>query len=290
MQSSGKTLLGMLVAIVLLALPHTDASADEKDAKKTELPELLKTFRSEFVAITPGRDKFPAEFDFGPKRRIDHPQVRVKLTQDFEISKFESYQGLYEAVTGSNPSRWKGPRNSVDKVTIEGANEFCQKATKLLRDAKLIKADQVVRLPTEVEWEYCCRAGTQTDYSFGDQPKLVNDEENTASILAEYAWYSTNSPGNDPTVGTLKPNPWGLYDMHGYIWEICSDQWSDSLNDPAATPHEPFFKADDELRYAMRGGSWKETFVFQKSSTRKLISSVLTNDSVGFRCVIATER
>ncbi|MFN9720325.1 MAG: formylglycine-generating enzyme family protein [Planctomycetota bacterium] len=286
---SSAWLCQIVLAILGFAIPGSSAAADEKGAPTPELPGLLTTFRSEFVTVTPGRDQFPAEFSFGPKNRAEHPQIRIKLTSDFEVSRFETYQALYEAVTGANPSRWKGSRNSVDSVTIEGANEFCQKMTILMRDAKLIKADQVVRLPTEVEWEYCCRAGTETDYSFGDQPRKDSDDEKTASILGEYGWYLTNSPGNDPAVGTLKPNPWGLYDMHGYLWEICSDHWSESLSEPAASPHAPFSGADDERRCSMRGGSWKDGFVMLKSSSRRPITSLTTNDAVGFRCVIAPE-
>lgn len=276
--------------IILVCLCESSATmADEKENKKPDAKELLKTFRSEFVAITPGQDKFPAEFDFGPIAGGTNKAVRTTLTENFEISKFETYQVIYEAVVGSNPSRWKGTRNSVDSATIEGATDFCQKATQLMREAKLIEADQIVRLPTEAEWEYCCKAGTTTEYSFGDKARREGDTGNKASMLAEYGWHLDNSPGNDPEVGVLKPNPWGLYDMHGYIWELCADHWTDSLAEAATTPHQPHRAGDDTMTFAMRGGSWKDKFTLLRSSSRREHLTLMTDDSIGFRCVIAKE-
>ena len=98
-----------------------------------------------------------------------------------------------------------------------------------MRAAKLIKPNQIVRLPTEVEWEYCARAGTSSVYSFCDKARAEDDAESRASILNEYGWYSLNSKGQNPAVGELKPNPWGLFDVHGYVWELCGDEWTNSL-------------------------------------------------------------
>src|SRR5215213_8122225 len=155
--------------------------------------ELLKTFRNEFVAISPGEGKFPPRLKVGDRD--------VPLTSPFWIAKYEVPQNLWEAVMGSNPSKWKGNRNSAEMFTYADAEDFCRRATVLMRKEKLIKQDEIIRLPTETEWEYCCRAGTTTKYSFGDDVEELND----------YAWHTGNAAGNDPAVGEKKPNPWGLY-------------------------------------------------------------------------------
>jgi formylglycine-generating enzyme required for sulfatase activity len=190
---------------------------------------LLKTFREEFVAI--------------------------KADPAYQMAKVEVPQNLWESVTGSNPSKWKGRRNSVEMLSYDDAQAFCRKATELLRAAKLIDADQVVRLPTEAEWEQAARAGTKTKYSFGDDDK----------DLADHGWYHGNAAGNDPPVGAKKPNPWGLYDMHGYLWEWCAG-------------------------HVIRGGSWKDEAGACASASRKEVAADLKDDAVGLRCVLATEK
>ena len=80
--------------------------------------------------------------------------------------------------------------------------------------------------PAKAEWEYCCRAGTTTKYSFGDEAQKPGDVTPKATLLGEYGWHTGNAAGNDPPVGALKPNPWGLYDMHGYLWEFTADGWN----------------------------------------------------------------
>jgi formylglycine-generating enzyme required for sulfatase activity len=197
---------------------------------------LLKTFREEFVDIKAGK---LAEVDVAA----------------FRMAKYEVPQNLWEAVTGANPSRWKGKRNSVEMLSYDDAVAFCKKTTELLRAANLIDPDQAIRLPTEVEWEYAARAGTKTRYSFGDDAKDLDG----------YAWHHGNAAGNDPPVGAKKPNPWGLYDMHGYLWEWCDGA-------------------------VLRGGSWKDEAEKLTSSYRQAMKPDFKDDAVGLRCVLATEK
>jgi formylglycine-generating enzyme required for sulfatase activity len=141
----------------------------------------------------------------------------------------------------------------------------------------LIDADQVVRLPPEAEWEYAARAGTTTVYSFGDD----------ASDLGEYGWFTGNAAGNDPPVGAKKANPWGLHDVHGYLWEWCADAWQDDYSQAPADGSPA--AGDGELR-VLRGGSWKDTAEELASSFRRAEKRDLRDDAVGLRCVLAAER
>jgi len=137
------------------------------------------------------------------------------------MGKYPVTQEQYEAVMGNNPSNFKGGNRPVECVSWNDAQEFCRKASSM--------SGKQVRLPSEIEWEYAARAGTTTDYFFG----------NNASDLDKYAWYSDNSNKETHPVGTKQPNPWGLYDILGNVWEWCQDWY------------------DQEQKYrVLRGGSW----------------------------------
>src|SRR5690606_2020182 len=145
-----------------------------------------------------------------------------------------------------------------------------RRAAEQMRAAKLITAGQTVRLPSEAEWEYAARAGTATRYSFGDD----------ASQLDKYAWSTPNAAGNDPPVGALKPNPWQLYDMHGYLWEWCADAWHDDYTG-APADGSAWTAGGDDTRRVLRGGSWKDPAEKLTSSYRRAASRDLKDDAVG---------
>jgi formylglycine-generating enzyme required for sulfatase activity len=232
---------------------------------------LLKTFREEFVRITPGTAAYPAEFSFGGDAAA---AVRVTFAKPFSIAKYEVPQNLWQAVMGSNPSKWQGPRNSVEMLSLDEANEFCRRATARLREAGLIGPMQTVRLPSEAEWEYCTRAGTKTKFSFGDDVGLVD----------QYGWHNQNAAGNDPPVGAKKPNPWGLYDVHGYLWEWCSDAWTPMT---AGTPQDGSPRTlGDATQGVLRGGSWKTPPEQLTSDARRSAGRNTRDDDIGLRCVL----
>jgi formylglycine-generating enzyme required for sulfatase activity len=266
-----------LISIVSWGVSH----ADEK-----QTTELLKTFVDEFVTIEPGKSKFPAAFEMGDDSGdpSERPRHRVTMSRPFAMAKFEVTQNLYEAVMRNNPSRWKGPRNSVELMSWDEANQFCQKVTQLLKAEKSIADDETIRLPTEAEWEYCCRAGTQTRYSFGDEAQKESDVSPKASLLSEYGWHTGNAAGNDPPVGALKPNPWGLYDFHGYLWEFTADAWSDDYQH-APSDGTPAKASEETKSIVVRGGSWKDRFEKLTSTTRRRLSRTDKDDAIGFRCV-----
>jgi formylglycine-generating enzyme required for sulfatase activity len=263
-------------------------AADSSHAADAELDKLLKTFVDEFVPLTPGEGKFPAKHIVGSNNgpESERPRYEVQLAP-FAIARYEVPQNLYQAVTGQNPSRWKGPRNSTETMSWGEAVAFCRQLTQQLRERKLIRADEEIRLPTEAEWEYGARAGTTTDYSFGDAINRAGDAEGKNSILDEYAWYTGNAAGNDPAVGVLKPNPWGLYDVHGYLWEFTADAWTPNHQGaPANGAARPPQKADQPV--VLRGGSWKDQAAQLRSAARRSFGQHAKDDAVGIRCVRAT--
>ncbi len=242
--------------------------------------ELLKTFREEFIEITPGKGKFPVSFTMGGQQKDAMPPHKVTFKYAFAIAKYEVPQNLWQAVMGSNPSRWKGPRNSVEVVSRADCIAFCQKVTKLMREAKLIDANQSVRLPSEAEWEYTARAGTTTPYSFGDVAKLDN-----------YAWHTGNAAGNDPPVGAKLPNPWGLYDVHGYLWEWTADDFRPSYKGAPADGSAVKVRQDEKtgkVKGVIRGGSWRDAAPLLTSGFRNAVSPELEDDATGLRCVLET--
>lgn len=210
--------------------------------------------------------------DAGPE--AERPAHRVTIEHRFEIARYETPQNLWEAVMGRNPSRWKGMRNSVEMLSYGDALDFCRRATLAMRKAKLIAEDEVVRLPSEAEWEYAARAGSTGRYSFGDD----------AAKLGEYGWYHGNAAGNDPAVGAKQPNAWKLYDVHGYLWEWCADCWHDDYR--GAPADGSAWIAGDDPRRVLRGGSWKDGAEKLTSSFRRAAEPTLRDDAVGLRCVI----
>jgi formylglycine-generating enzyme required for sulfatase activity len=198
---------------------------------------------------------------------------QVTLTKAFELGVYEVTQEQYEAVMGTNPGRYEGPQNPVEQVSWDDAVEFCRKLSELPAEKS---AGYVYRLPTEAEWEYACRAATTTVYSFGD-----SDSE-----LGDYAWYDKNSGGTTHPVGGKKPNPWGLYDMHGNVFEWCQDWYGDypsgSVTDPTGAAVGSTGAAVGSFR-VYRGGCWLYYSGFCRSAFRGWITPDIRDGILGFR-------
>jgi formylglycine-generating enzyme required for sulfatase activity len=179
--------------------------------------------------------------------------------------------GQYRAVTGANPSYFKGPNDlPVEQVSWEEAGAFCGKLNALEKEQL---GDARYRLPTEAEWEYACRAGTETRFGFGDAD----------AHLGEYAWFRRNSDGETHPVGQKQPNAWGLYDMHGNVWEWCWD-WYDkeyyaTLPASAANPQGSSGAADR----VVRGGSWFDFPRYCRAADRGRNTPGFRSFDVGFR-------
>ncbi len=267
-----------LAVTVGLALASFAGQAEKKFPDPVPRKDaILKLFADEFIAITPGKGKFPTSFirgsDKGPSNEA--PVAKVTMGHDFAMAKYEVTQELYQVIMGNNPAKWKGPRNSVEMVHFEESQQFCDKATKELRQRRLLGENEKIRLPTEAEWEYCCRAGTTTLYSFGDD----------VSQLTHYGWYAVNAPGNDPPVGSKKGNPWDLHEMHGYVAEWCLDTWHPNYE---GAPSDGSARIDAKVKHrVIRGGSYGDKAELLRSAARVAAAEDTRNDRLGLRCVKA---
>lgn len=225
--------------------------------------EKLNGVKLEMVYIPGG------EFLMGSNESRDEgPIHRVKLSPYF-IGKYPVTQAQWKAVMGNNPSRFQGDDLPVETVSWQDANKFCETIS--------AKTGKTYRLPTEAEWEMACRAGSNTRYYFGDDKKL----------LGEYAWFSENAGGKTHPVGQKKPNDWGLFDMHGNVWELCADWYDGSYYgecDKLRIVTDPLGPAAGSLR-VIRGGSWAAYAVYCRSAIRADDVPGARVGGLGFRLV-----
>ena len=161
---------------------------------------------------------------------FDEDQHQVKLTEGFWMLETEVTQTMWKHIMGNEPSHFKGPQNPVEQVSWSKCEEFCQKLS--------AKVGGIVSLPTEAQWEYACRAGSKKAY---------------AGNLAAMAWYGEDKyHGSTHQVGLKQPNAWGLYDMHGNVWEWCRDWYAGYRTTNQPNPNGP-----NNGKYRVnRGGSW----------------------------------
>ena len=237
---------------------------------------VVNSIGMELIEIPAG--KFTMGSPAGEKgRQPSEEQFAVTLTKPFALGKTEVTQGQWKQVMGTEP--WEG-QDYVQAhkdcpatfVSFFDAVEFCETLTVLERKAGRLKDAEEYRLPTEAEWEYACRAGTTTAFSFGADAKQLGD----------YAWFKGNAldAGEQYAhkVGLKKPNPWGLYDMHGNVWEWCSDWYGDKLPGGA----DPFCPEGGSLRVD-RGGGWMGIPVLCRSAFRFSDDPLYRSGDLGFR-------
>jgi formylglycine-generating enzyme required for sulfatase activity len=245
------------------ALAKLGPASESKSGPGSLTLDLGKGVSMKLVLIRPGKFMMGSPDSEQGRESKEGPQHEVVITKPFYIGATQVTQAQYEAVMGTNPSSFKGPTNPVEMVSWNDAAEFCKRLSP--------KTRQVVRLPTEAEWEYACRAGTETRFSFGDSD----------GVLGDHAWCASNSGGKTQPVGQKTPNPWGLYDMHGNVWEWCADWYGDYTNGIVSNPSGPA----SGTRRMLRGGSWSQggAGAFRCASRRISDPSVRVN-FYGFRC------
>ena len=170
------------------------------------------------------------------------PQHEVTISQGFYLGQYEITQAQWESVMGRNPSTFIGPNRPVETLSWNEVQAFIHRLNETA-------GDSLYRLPTEAEWEYAARAGTTTRWSYGDEERQLGD----------YAWYFSNDkPDGTKEVGTKLPNPWGLYDMHGNVFEWCQDWYGENYYDssPSVDPSGPSTGSFLAQFKVLRGGGF----------------------------------
>jgi len=204
---------------------------------------------------------------------------KVQLTKPFYLGKYEVTQAEWQKVMGANPSELKREQNPIDIVSWPDGQGFITKMNEHI--ASLPPAGKRARgegasfaLPTEAQWEYACRAGSQTRFCYGDD---LNEEN-----LKEYAWYKVNSGNRTHAVGGKRPNAWGLYDMHGNVWEWCRDSYGAYPAGEARDPTGP----EGGARRAFRGGSSFRDGYYCRSAFRHYNAPLFRLTSLGCRVAL----
>jgi sulfatase modifying factor 1 len=210
----------------------------------------------EMLWVTPGT------FDMGSPtseagRYSSESQHQVTLTNGFWLGKHEVTQAQWEKVMGSNPSYFKGANRPVEMVTWNDVTSFCEKLTEQERTAGRLPAGMAYQLPTEAQWEYACRAGTNTVYAFGDS--LTSAQANISDV-----WIASGVPSETTDVGKYPANAWGFRDMHGNVWEWCADRFAYY---PTGAARDPVGPAGGSYR-VRRGGSWGDSAFIARSPYR----------------------
>ena len=275
------TVLGLVGALTVMS--------QEVKPGKAEVIDLGKDVKLEMVLVPAGKFKmgftkkelecfkvdFQEEFKKKIKKELGEEEMEsvevfmslqgkqheVTLTKPFYMGKHEVTQEQWESVMGNNPSDTKGAKLPVTDVSWNDCQEFINKLN--------TKTSGGYRLPTEAEWEYACRAGTTTLYSYGD--KITPKDANLRG----------SEIGKPVAVGSYKPNAFGLYDMHGNIWEWCEDWYGEY---PAGAVTDPKGPAMGECRM-LRGGSFYSNVLLVRSSNRSDDALSNRSDSLGFRLV-----
>lgn len=236
---------------------------------------ITNSLGMEFVFILPGTFMMGSPSD-EPERSDDEKQHQVKLTREFYMQTTEITQGQWKAVMGSNPSHFKscGENCPVEKISWNDVQDFIKKLNRLEGTGRY-------RLPTEAEWEYACRAGTNTPFSFGK------------CLSADQANYDGNYPLSGCSKGkyrkktvpvaSFSPNNWGLYDMHGNVWEWCQD-WYDKY--PTGSVTDPKGSVKGSVR-VLRGGGWGSDAWVCRSAFRGRYGRGYRFTDFGFRLVLS---
>lgn len=253
-----------VLAVAFFSAGHALTLAATEARPKAATVDLGHGVTMTFVLIPAGSFFMGSPDNTGEEDEM--PRHRVTLTQPFYLGKFEVTQAQWQQVMGTNPSEFKGPQRPVDNVSWNDCQRFLAQLA--------AKTGRKFALPTEAQWEYACRAGTDTRWSFGDR----------ATAAGDYAWLDVNAGGATHDVGGKRPNAWGLHDMHGNVQEWCADFYTKhayaaaAATDPRGPP-----KSEGNL---LRGGGWGEHAENIRSAIRNCNGPDGAHNGIGFRCVM----
>lgn len=249
----------VVIAVALLLAFFPGKQAGKTDSRG--LQPVINSIGMELVPIPGGSFTMGSKAAEGPADEAPPHSVQVA---PFYLGKYEVTQAQWQAVMGYNPSSYKHPQRPVDQVTWLEVQSFISQLNRL-------EGTSLYRLPSEAEWEYAARAGTTGKWSFGDDP----------SLLGRFAWFGQQGDIGTQLVGGREPNPWGLYDMYGNVWEWVQDCWHDNY---ANAPREgAVWNGGDCSRRMLRGGSWNSPAEYARSAVRGSYSPQLNDPENGFR-------
>ncbi len=256
--------LGFRVALAPIQYNSVQTSAQTKSVAEPVRTVEIKTGENytlplsekvslDMIWIEPGTFMMGSPTDeLGRSESYDETQHEVTLTRGYWLGKYEITQEQYRVIMDENPSMWQGENLPVEMVSWNDAKKFCEKLTVIEKKAGRLMKGYEYTLPTEAQWEYACRAETVTAFNNGknipaENQKIVNPCPNLDLV----AWYWFNSDYKTHSVGQKEPNAWGLYDMHGNVWEWCLDGYGDYQTSPATDPVGP-----TNFQRVTRGGSY----------------------------------
>ena len=250
-------------------IPNSSASTQASPANKTESGDVSTLKNSIGMLLR----RIPAgTFTMGAANGADDekPLHEVAISKPFYMGVYEVTNAQWKKVMGSVPGEWLEDDLPVVSVSWDQAVEFCRKMSELPEERK---SGRMYRLPTEAEWEYACRAGTSTRWSFGEEEALLGD----------FAWCEANSEGRTHPVGQKSPNAWGLYDMYGNVWEWCSDWRGEYAAGLSTDPQGPVSGSER----VHRGGSWLRNGVYDRSTSRFAHFPAFGSNDLGFRIALS---
>jgi formylglycine-generating enzyme required for sulfatase activity len=245
-------------------------SEDKIQGITSEKKSLTNSFGMKFIYIPPGTFMMGSPLtEFG--RDKDEKQRTVTLTEGFYIQTTEVTQGQWKAVMRKNPSFFKncGDNCPVEQISWNDAQELISKLNQM-------EGSVIYRLPTEAEWEYACRAGSKTAIANGGILELECDHD---SNLDAMGWYCGNARKKTHPVAQKNPNDWGLYDMHGNVFEWCQDRYGDYYSTSITDPTGPM----DGLYRVYRGGGWNFGAKLSRSAERLKFTPDYKSRALGFR-------
>ena len=246
----------------------------EKPGETAPTKDHTTEYNNPLIHITPGEGPFQSEFHMGAKpgdadaTQEESPRQLVKMTKAFAIGKYPVTQEAFNFFLAVNDKPIQEESSKLPATFVDwlDARDYCNWLSRI--------TGFVYRLPTEAEWEYCCRAGTETIFWWGDTPEDGKEHGNYSSIkgLRE--------------VGECEANPWGLFDMAGNVYEICAEPWYETLATSFTGTEAPRWLDGDYTRRPCKGGSWKNGSSSMRSSFRQRSACLAKSDDVGFRLVV----